>query len=374
MVAISHFDVYNHIFRVPVFWNAGYYVDFFFVLSGFVIFANYEKRLQAGFGIARFMGIRFGRLYPLHVLTLALFVLHECAQFVAPSARGDEPFSGPGESPFAVLANVLLLQSFGVVGSYSFNSPSWSISAEFYTYLLFALLIERLPSRRSMWMTACLVLGFFYFQWFDGKEATHNGGVLRCIYGFAAGGLCWVLWVRYQRLLTTTMPRRFFWTLAETVTMGWAFYLVNALGDTMFVSITPFVFGALIYVFAFERGFFSGLLRHRFFLLLGALSYSIYMIHAFVSWKIINTAVQVLSHFSSVKMTTLIDGQHKLGLEFWQGDLLTLVYLAVVIGISYVSYRYFEVPCRDYFKRVNQTTGQPVNQSPVQPVADSNQR
>jgi len=38
------------------------FVDFFFVLSGFVIAANYQQRLLDGFGVGRFVLLRLGRL------------------------------------------------------------------------------------------------------------------------------------------------------------------------------------------------------------------------------------------------------------------------------------------------------------------------
>jgi peptidoglycan/LPS O-acetylase OafA/YrhL len=355
MVALSHFSVYNHIYNVPIFWNAGYYVDFFFVLSGFVIFANYQQRLATGFEIGRFVLIRFGRIYPLHFLTLMLFVAYELLQLALPLAGPlsdtNKPFGGPGEGIDAIAINLLLLHSFNLVGAYSFNSPSWSISAEFYTYILFATLMAKFSGWRKVWLTAAIGGGFTFFAFYGGKEATHDGGVLRCIYGFATGGLCWTLWETYKDRVLQRVRAKWLWTALEAVTIALALYLVNALGNTLLVSVTPFVFAALIYVFAFENGVFSKLLAHRFFLLLGALSYSIYMIHTLISWKLISPMIDILKHFSAVQLTTLADGQRRLGVEYWQGDLASVVYLAAVIFASYLSYHYFEVPCRNYFKK-----------------------
>ena len=47
------------------------FVDFFFVLSGFVIAARYQERLSAALiSVADFLELRLGRLYPLHLFTL----------------------------------------------------------------------------------------------------------------------------------------------------------------------------------------------------------------------------------------------------------------------------------------------------------------
>ena len=72
-----HFDVYGHFHFVPFYGNGYLFVDFFFVLSGFVISANYQHRLLRLFGIGHFMLLRFGRLYPLHVFMLACFIVFE---------------------------------------------------------------------------------------------------------------------------------------------------------------------------------------------------------------------------------------------------------------------------------------------------------
>ena len=41
LVALYHLDAYSHLFDVPFLRNSYLMVDFFFVLSGFVIAANY---------------------------------------------------------------------------------------------------------------------------------------------------------------------------------------------------------------------------------------------------------------------------------------------------------------------------------------------
>jgi peptidoglycan/LPS O-acetylase OafA/YrhL len=56
-------------------------VEFFFVLSGFVIAASYGERLAQGYPRWRFLLIRFGRVYPLHIVTVALFVALELLVF-----------------------------------------------------------------------------------------------------------------------------------------------------------------------------------------------------------------------------------------------------------------------------------------------------
>ncbi len=48
LVALFHLDAYSHLYAVPFLRNSWLFVDFFFVLSGFVIAANYQQRLRDG--------------------------------------------------------------------------------------------------------------------------------------------------------------------------------------------------------------------------------------------------------------------------------------------------------------------------------------
>src|SRR4051812_33009270 len=62
-------------------------VDFFFLLSGFVIAFAYDSRLSAGMSAWRFMGLRLIRLYPLILLGMLLGALWPAIQ-LAMGARG----------------------------------------------------------------------------------------------------------------------------------------------------------------------------------------------------------------------------------------------------------------------------------------------
>ncbi len=69
---IGHVRWTSAISTLPPFANISLWVDFFFVLSGFVIAHAYLDRLRTGLGLGTFMVRRFARLYPLHLFTLIL--------------------------------------------------------------------------------------------------------------------------------------------------------------------------------------------------------------------------------------------------------------------------------------------------------------
>ena len=67
-VAAYHLEGGGILFDGPPITNMNSFVDFFFVLSGFVLAAAYGERLVQRFPIGRYMLLRLGRVYPLHLV------------------------------------------------------------------------------------------------------------------------------------------------------------------------------------------------------------------------------------------------------------------------------------------------------------------
>lgn len=136
-------------------WNGSYglFVDMFFILSGFVISYSYPSDARGLKAYARFMIRRIARIYPLHLLTLLVFVLL-IGFGLDRSARS---------TPLDFLYNLVLLQAWGVTDHLSFNSPSWSISAEFFCYLIFPLLM--LLARKVHPLVLAAIVAALYLVW-----------------------------------------------------------------------------------------------------------------------------------------------------------------------------------------------------------------
>jgi peptidoglycan/LPS O-acetylase OafA/YrhL len=136
----------------PLFDSMFLFVDFFFVLSGFVIFSAYGNRLEEGFSFRRFLWLRLGRIYPLHIFTLSVFIL---ANVVMVYPVKEEWFPSPRQSWDTIAANLLLVQSWSLFSFLTWNTPSWSISAEFFAYIAFALVIP--VALRKFWLVCIIV-------------------------------------------------------------------------------------------------------------------------------------------------------------------------------------------------------------------------
>ena len=62
LVALFHLSAASHFFYLPFVRNAGIFVDFFFVLSGFVLAHAYSHKIQTAEDLKIFLIRRVGRL------------------------------------------------------------------------------------------------------------------------------------------------------------------------------------------------------------------------------------------------------------------------------------------------------------------------
>src|ERR1700761_1133724 len=205
LVALFHLNLVSPLYSLDFVRNGYLFVDFFFVLSGFVITHGYADRLGTLEGVGAFTFKRFKRLWPLHVIVLMVFVLVESAKAVA-AARGASfytpPFTGATASS-AVMLNMVFGQAMGFTDHSTWNIPSWSIAAEFWTYLVFASALCLASTRLSRvrfaaegLLAVMLVgsVGILVSRSQHGQDATFDLGLFRCLYGFLVGHFVYRLW------------------------------------------------------------------------------------------------------------------------------------------------------------------------------------
>lgn len=342
MVAIYHFGSDGYIASLPVVQNGWLFVDYFFVLSGFVIAHSYGQRLaDREVSVWRFMGLRMGRIYPLHIAVLLGFVSLEILLIVAgdmlSSYVSRDPFTG-SRSIESLVQNLFLLQSFAIPGGHGWNGPAWSIAAEMWTYLLFALVF--LAGRRGLLLISIL-LAIASLTWMTSYapdlHITFHGGVLRCVFGFAIGVLTYNAFQRFGGVGGSA------WEIAAVlVTLA---FVAIAEGTVTFAA--PLVFGGMIFVLASQRGALAKALSSRPFQQLGLISYSIYMVHIFVQARF----GEILQIADVVDLSVDEAGRTLTMGAPWIGDLLTVVMVALVIIALFFSYYLVEKPGRDLSRR-----------------------
>ena len=181
-------------------------VDFFFILSGFVIAYAYDDRIGKSMPLGNFFKRRLIRLHPMvvlgavfgvitflmqgsvqwdgtHVMTSAVMIALLCTMFFIPAAPGCYyEIRGNGEM-------------------FPLNGPAWSLFFEYIGNILYALFIHRFSNRTLTIWTALMGigLGFFTLTDFSGYgnlgvgwtlDATNFiGGLLRMLFPFSLGML-----------------------------------------------------------------------------------------------------------------------------------------------------------------------------------------
>ena len=321
--------------------RASVILDLFFVFSGFLIFTLYSEKLaDRAYPIGKFMVRRFARLYPLHFVTLMVFVLWTVFRgwlHMAGFADGDTPVlfeAGTPESLRNFVANLTFLNAVGITDGLGFNAPSWTIGAEFLSYGVFA--VAMWIFGRRLWSAAGLVcvavfVGMLYAYLsvsFSTMNISYDGGFIRCLAGFFLGV---IVSAAHQRGIFSINR---FASLIEIWTVAIFILFIVVASDKQQFMVAPFLF-LFVIVFIQDKGILSRLLATRPLLYLGALSYSIYLNHMIIAIGV----DMVFRHSTSFIAPGLYE-------SMWAGTLVLIGYLAVVVAISALTVKFIEAPAR----------------------------
>lgn len=181
----------------PVIVPAGYLaVDFFFILSGFVICQAYEGRMLAGLSLNGFLLQRAVRLWPVVLLGAGLGMLYLCTGW----ALKDRSTEGIIAILTTGALNALLIpKPLGLLGPdpalFPGNWALWSLFFEALINLVWAVWLAGRPNRNLLIFTGLSALALFSvwlnlstlnlgFTW-----PTFAGGLARVSFGFSAGCL-----------------------------------------------------------------------------------------------------------------------------------------------------------------------------------------
>lgn len=370
LVAVHHFVLFSvNEFNYHAIESFFLFVDFFFVLSGFVISLNYSTRITTTADLADFIARRFARVWPLHAVVMIGFV---CVYLVIRTIGTEAPYTiGASSTTYLPLKFPLVLALFNSFGAFSggWNLPSWSISAEFATYLVFASCM--LSRYRYALIFAFTLLGAYYV--FAVSEThinlTANFGVFRCLYGFGVGvGAHHIYAHAQQRGLLSAISNTSTEIIALIALIAFLHSAATPSGEATPTSVfAPILFSFIIIAYSGQRGTIGRLLRLRPFLKIGQWSYSIYITHWLV---LISMAAASNALHPAYKQVELWGG------IYWKWDLSSptaflialAIYLAILLSISSISYLVIEDPCRkaasNYLKRRKTAKGKATIVSP----------
>jgi peptidoglycan/LPS O-acetylase OafA/YrhL len=324
-IVVHHCAIYADVMgwnaHVGAFDNLRLCVDFFFALSGFVLMHVHGSAVRTGRDYLGFLQKRFARIYPLHALMVIVFALLAIAVAGKPLALRIAPVLDPA----ATLPNLMLLHSFGVTQTLSLDFPSWSISAEWFLYLLFpalAAFVFRVGPRGTIVAAMALAIAVAFmrdiFDMRDWTRSTFDFGVLRAIPSFAAGMAVCVLVERTRRL-------RLSWPWAYGAGIGLVALMLSAAPAWISIAAFPAFIGLVALA---ERGGTRTFLTQPPFPHLGNASYSVYLLHALV-------------------MLVAAEAINATGTGGWPAFItLTAATVAFTIPLALIVFRFYEAPMR----------------------------
>ncbi|HEY5811390.1 MAG TPA: acyltransferase [Terrimicrobiaceae bacterium] len=320
-------------------------VSLFFVLSGFILTYNYADRFQnivRGSDCKRFIWDRLAKIYPLHLATMLYMVP---VQVFSPNLPLDWR---------AVPFHLLLLQCFWPFPRPAFyeylNVPSWSISCEWFFYLLapFAiyLALGRVRSRLLVLLAMSYAAGMGLFLWKTHSE-TARFYYLSCFaptrfLEFLAGVFLARFFLRFSLPKTNTAAR-----LAQVGGIVWllAAALYRAHAPWPFWGGLLYIPGSALLIFglAVGRGFLVSHLSGPWMRRLGMASFSFYLLQA----PIIRTIKGICLHLN-----------WQVG--SWNTFLVAALGMFVTIQVAaLIVYRRYEIPVQNRLRRLFRDSAAP---------------
>lgn len=309
-------------------------VDFFFLLSGFVIARAYETSLQLDDAIFLFLKRRLIRLYPLILLSMIIgFATAASKVFLGHSASAAPLIKLLVKLAFGLSMTPWLSGNSGQI--FTLNAPAWSLFFELLINFAYAFAARFLTMGR---LAAFVVMsGFCYVACVlycgNGDEGVAPsgffGGIIRVSFSFSLG-VC--LYRLYDRKLFDRLPTVSGLFLAPLLIL--CFLPSNRmLGGWYDPLCVFFIFPAIVVAGCFDK--LPRKLR-PFSLLLGNLSYPIYILH----WP----AVQRNSYH-------LLHGRH--GVTLLAGYALDTSAICV---IAWIALKFSDEPVRAFLTQRFTTT------------------
>ena len=322
-------------------------VNFFFVLSGFILAYSYQTRLRQRNDCFEFWWTRFARIYPAYLFAFLVFL----PTGIFSAWRLGQPRLALVTAAF----QLSLTQSWVPAAALEWNGPAWSLSVEAFFYALFPILFLTTHTYSKRKLVLFLLSAYALSQigaligWcFGTRFATLINGILGFSTMSSEGRTLFSMYFPLFRLpefmfgmalgilFTKVPPLPTIWRhialLVGCAGFGIAFVVIRPHVRPEMVTnglMMPFL-GLVLFGLAYSK---SRLFNHPSFVLLGDASYSLYLLHIPVwSWM-----QRIDSHLTHVQTSVPIT--------------FFIIYLTSAICLSLFSLKVIEIPSRQFIRR-----------------------
>ncbi len=319
-------------------FSKGYlWVDFFFLLSGFIIAHVYGNKLAGAHkvdAVKTYLWARFARIYPLHLFTLLVLVLiTPIVAYSFPSVVDDSWRTY--FAPLAIIDNLLLINAMNQHEYLSWNIVSWSIGAEWWTYIAIMVIIIPFWRRRFLFffgiVPGCIIGLTALVLWLPANnlDITFNYGFFRCLFEFGIGI---AIYFSYSQCWGRQ------WLVCDLCCCLLCAAIVLQFHQQWFDLWVVPLFSLLILAVAYNDGLVKRLFSTRPLQYLGVISYSVYLLHGI--WFLFFWFL-----FPWVKAEFMVQHLH------WTAKITyVFIFLACTLVSAHFTYRYIELPGRRWFK------------------------
>jgi peptidoglycan/LPS O-acetylase OafA/YrhL len=331
MVVIYHYKGFFG-FGVP---HAYLAVDFFYMLSGFVMAHAYQKRLDTGLSSTSFMKSRLIRLYPLYLagLLLAVVFVFLNRKFGRGTAL-ESSLSLPALTALALLF-VPVVNSHPnppIASNFPLNPPSWSLFDELVANLFHVLVLRR---RSVYFLVICILItgslhGFLILTHgtsnFGWNQSEVFLGLPRVLFAYLIG--CLLQRVHAHR---DCSPLRRWFPLAAVTLVAIMFIPVREGADLVSIFLITFLMPLILLSSAEYRP--KGVIE-TISTALGSASYAAYVLHAPLG--------SVFAQIYKRAMHHNIETQAPFG---------GIAFLITVAAVSLLLTRYYDIPVRAWINK-----------------------
>lgn len=331
-IVIYHFGkdsfLFNNDYLRFIFKQANVGVSFFFVLSGFVMIIAYHHKNRVSF--VEYMISRLARIYPVYIL--AIIVLYAI-----------DLFRNINFGDFFL--NAFLIQAWIPGKALTINYPGWSLSVEFFFYLLFPFLLNKIYRKSNLKLVALVVFVFWILSnLFINLRMLHIQVQLPLytkqdllyhpvlhLNAFLVGNLAALFFIHRLKDIRRNFLPHILLVIALLIILLKARSGVNFHNGILAVVFVPFI---LLVSMSIDP--LTAIFKKRSFQFLGDISYGIYILQVPV-WVVV----------SDYRLSTYLGLDPVNNFTF-----CFLLRLFLLILAASLSYRYFEKPVREKIRSV----------------------